>query len=350
MDEKHISTVERHELAEDEINGLKQTATMGTVTINDTEELMLVPQPSADPRDPLNMPKWRKVLFVVLLSIFSSAGLSMVSGFGGLLGFYIPGYVEKGATYADITALMTYPSMFMGVGNLISMPLALAIALATALQKVSGRSSPTVGLDSKAARHGYALLDLAAREQRCPDTDEELRRRLYIDGVGYLLRSLPESLTFEEEVALRAALPNSLAGNSIRSEQSGLQDRSHPRQTTTRKPLLHRAAATSALYTILALSVAIPCVQSVCSQAYTIDRRHKISDRLIASATAVAQSTTTQTLALAAVVWDLNDGRLRRAVGDLGVWLARDLSGGAHEGVMEAIGRLKLEGENGRSS
>jgi predicted MFS family arabinose efflux permease len=28
---------------------------------------------------------------------------------------------------ADITALMTYPSMFMGVGNLICMPLALAI-------------------------------------------------------------------------------------------------------------------------------------------------------------------------------------------------------------------------------
>ena len=28
---------------------------------------------------------------------------------------------------ADITALMTYPSMFMGVGNLICMPLALAV-------------------------------------------------------------------------------------------------------------------------------------------------------------------------------------------------------------------------------
>jgi predicted MFS family arabinose efflux permease len=28
---------------------------------------------------------------------------------------------------ADITALMTYPSMFMGVGNLVCMPLALAI-------------------------------------------------------------------------------------------------------------------------------------------------------------------------------------------------------------------------------
>jgi predicted MFS family arabinose efflux permease len=33
----------------------------------------------------------------------------------------------EGATFADITALMTYPTMFMGVGNLICMPLALAI-------------------------------------------------------------------------------------------------------------------------------------------------------------------------------------------------------------------------------
>ena len=51
----------------------------------------------------------------------------MVSGFGGLLGFYIPEYAAHGATYADITALMTYPSMFMGIGCLFGMPLALAI-------------------------------------------------------------------------------------------------------------------------------------------------------------------------------------------------------------------------------
>jgi MFS family permease len=60
-------------------------------------------------------------------STVSSVALSMVSGFGGLLSFYIPIYAAKGATYADITALMTYPSMFMGVGCLLGMPLAMAI-------------------------------------------------------------------------------------------------------------------------------------------------------------------------------------------------------------------------------
>jgi MFS family permease len=50
-----------------------------------------------------------------------------VSGLGGLLGFYIPGYVELGYGYADITHLMTYPTLFMGIGNLIGMPIALAV-------------------------------------------------------------------------------------------------------------------------------------------------------------------------------------------------------------------------------
>ncbi|KAK6441504.1 hypothetical protein LTR95_002261 [Oleoguttula sp. CCFEE 5521] len=223
-------------------------------------------------------------------------------------------------------------------------------ALATALENVSGPSTPTAGIDSKAARHGYALLDLAAREQSCSNPDDQLRRKLYIDGVGYLLRSLPEILTFEEEVALRAALPESLAEDSIRSKQSDRQCGSQLEQLTSQKPLLHRAAATGTLYTLLALSIAVPCVQSICSQAYALDRKHKVSDRLITSTTSILQLATMQTLAIAIAIWNLNDGQLRKATGDLGVWLARDLGGGAHEGVMEAIGRLKLEEEKTEGS
>lgn len=57
----------------------------------------------------------------------SCLGLSLVSGFGGLLGFYIPGYAALGYGYADITHLMTYPTLFMGIGNIIGMPIAIAV-------------------------------------------------------------------------------------------------------------------------------------------------------------------------------------------------------------------------------
>ncbi|SPO01413.1 related to transporter protein HOL1 [Cephalotrichum gorgonifer] len=102
------------------------TSVMGTVKLTEGT-IVYIPAPTADPQDPLNMGKWQKVAIVVIISIFSTLGLSLVSGFGGLLGFYIPPYAAAGKDYADITALMTYPSLFMGIGNLIGMPIAYAV-------------------------------------------------------------------------------------------------------------------------------------------------------------------------------------------------------------------------------
>jgi predicted MFS family arabinose efflux permease len=54
-------------------------------------------------------------------------GLTVASDLGGLLVFFIPTYVVEGKTYADITALITHPSLFMGLSNFVSMLIALAI-------------------------------------------------------------------------------------------------------------------------------------------------------------------------------------------------------------------------------
>ncbi|RMY72273.1 hypothetical protein D0863_04622 [Hortaea werneckii] len=125
--EKVAAVVDRCEHVDDDIFKVKKPGAMGTVTISDTKDVITVPTPSADPRDPLNLPKWRKMLFIVLLSILSSIGLALVSGFGGLLGFYIPQYEVEGVGYNGISRLMTFPTMFMGVGNRICIPLARAI-------------------------------------------------------------------------------------------------------------------------------------------------------------------------------------------------------------------------------
>ncbi|KAL5361522.1 major facilitator superfamily domain-containing protein [Aspergillus floccosus] len=100
--------------------------TMGTVKLTDGA-IVYVPTPTADPQDPLNMPIWQKGVVLVIISVFSTLGLALVSGFGGLLGFYIPEYSKVGKGYADITHLMTYPTLFMGIGNLIGMPLAIGV-------------------------------------------------------------------------------------------------------------------------------------------------------------------------------------------------------------------------------
>ncbi|KAJ6079959.1 hypothetical protein N7467_009712 [Penicillium canescens] len=59
-------------------------------TVKSTEDtIVYIPAPTTDPR-------------------VSTLGVSMVSGFGGLITFYIPEYAAAGKDYAAISALMTY--------------------------------------------------------------------------------------------------------------------------------------------------------------------------------------------------------------------------------------------------
>ncbi|KAH8880419.1 MFS transporter [Thozetella sp. PMI_491] len=104
----------------------EEIAVMGTVKLVHGT-VVYIPTPTADPRDPLNLPLFQKYVALVVISVFSTLGLTLVAGFGGLLGFYIPDYAAAGKGYADITHLMTYPTLFMGIGNLLGMPFAYAV-------------------------------------------------------------------------------------------------------------------------------------------------------------------------------------------------------------------------------
>ncbi|CAI7572239.1 hypothetical protein N7533_004266 [Penicillium manginii] len=122
---QHVEMV-HDELSESPRVDGKEIKVMGTVKLTEGS-IIYIPTPTADPQDPLNMPLWQKMVVLFVISTFSTVGMSLVSGFGGLLTFYIPEYAAVGKDYADISALMTYPTLFMGIGNLIGMPLAIAV-------------------------------------------------------------------------------------------------------------------------------------------------------------------------------------------------------------------------------
>ncbi|KAH7361588.1 major facilitator superfamily domain-containing protein [Plectosphaerella cucumerina] len=98
----------------------------GTVQLT-AGKIVYIPAPTADPRDPLNMSTWQKVLVMICLSLFSTIGLGMISGFGGLLSFYIPNYASIGKGYNEIGYMLSLPNLTMGIGNLLGMPLAIAV-------------------------------------------------------------------------------------------------------------------------------------------------------------------------------------------------------------------------------
>ncbi|PCD26671.1 hypothetical protein AU210_013093 [Fusarium oxysporum f. sp. radicis-cucumerinum] len=123
-DVNHVESVSKDSLDVIQVTKSKIEIS-GTVKLVEGKTIY-IPTPTADPQDPLNMKMWQKALVLIVISLFSTIGLALVSGFGGLLGFYIPGYAAVGKGYADITHLMTYPTLFMGIGNLIGMPLGIA--------------------------------------------------------------------------------------------------------------------------------------------------------------------------------------------------------------------------------
>ncbi|KAL8409734.1 hypothetical protein RB594_007986 [Gaeumannomyces avenae] len=89
--------------------------------------ILLIPSPSQDPRDPVNPPGWCKAAVTGILILYSVSGLTIVIALGALIVFIKPEYEKAGITESQISGLLTYPNLLLGVGNIVSMPLAAAV-------------------------------------------------------------------------------------------------------------------------------------------------------------------------------------------------------------------------------
>lgn len=195
---------------------------------------------------------------------------------------------------------------------------------------------------NKSGQHGLALLNMAMRGEPSA-TKDPLNRRLYIDGISYILRGLPEDLTPEEAMVLRNAAPAVL--NPGPQQESTLQQQ-HPSQSQqpTQPPtLLRRTISTATFYTLLLFTLLLPYLQALFTALYALDARHNFSARFLAQTTILLRLLAAQALAILAMAWGANDGALRHACRDFGVWVLRDVCGGMDEGVGRAVTRLRLE-------
>ncbi|KAF2188865.1 MFS general substrate transporter [Zopfia rhizophila CBS 207.26] len=99
----------------------------GTANLTLEKGTILIPAPTPDPRDPLNRTTLQKYIILGILTLYAVSGLCLVTALGALIVYFIPEYKKAGITDAQISGLQTYPSLFLGVGNVVSMPLAIAI-------------------------------------------------------------------------------------------------------------------------------------------------------------------------------------------------------------------------------
>ncbi|KAL5361218.1 major facilitator superfamily domain-containing protein [Aspergillus floccosus] len=93
--------------------------------VNQDGEIQQLPIPSRDPNDPLNFSFWEKVGIIVSCCWFSSMSLSVVGGLGAILETFIQMYAKEGHSVNQVVWLSTFPSLFVGIGNFLILPLAM---------------------------------------------------------------------------------------------------------------------------------------------------------------------------------------------------------------------------------
>ncbi|KAL3294958.1 MFS transporter [Colletotrichum asianum] len=99
-------------------------AVMGTVRLfSDDNDIILIPTPTTDTHDPLNLPDWRKIIIVINVSIFAAVATLIASSFGAIL----PVVSKEYPGDPGVHDLITFPALFIGVGNAIFVPISHAV-------------------------------------------------------------------------------------------------------------------------------------------------------------------------------------------------------------------------------
>ncbi|KAH7366684.1 major facilitator superfamily domain-containing protein [Pyrenochaeta sp. MPI-SDFR-AT-0127] len=111
----HIDYIDMHKKAAKPV--------VGTIKLFDEGGIVLIPTPTKDPNDPLNLPIWQKWLILVIVGLYAATGNLMVSGIAAILPAVQASYHSDPKT----NDLVTWPAFFMGVGNLIAIPVAHAV-------------------------------------------------------------------------------------------------------------------------------------------------------------------------------------------------------------------------------
>ncbi|KAK5790809.1 hypothetical protein VI817_008096 [Penicillium citrinum] len=93
--------------------------------VNASGDILRLPIPSADPNDPLNFTFLEKMGVIVSCCWFSIMSLSVVGGLGSILNVFFEMYIPQGHTTTEVVWLGTFPSLFVGVGNYLILPLGL---------------------------------------------------------------------------------------------------------------------------------------------------------------------------------------------------------------------------------
>lgn len=185
----------------------------------------------------------------------------------------------------------------------------------------------------KHVSEGRRLIECAGREAASDDEDPELARKMFIDGVGYLLKSLPD-LSADETVQLSNYLPVALrTTEGLHPAQSSLDEDSG--ECPDRSNYVYQFVAVATMYAVLLATLVLPILERFATSLYRYDRRHQISARVADSASQALSSVARRIFAA------LNEGKTGEMALGLTLYTVEGASRGFLDGYAQAVARQK---------
>lgn len=181
---------------------------------------------------------------------------------------------------------------------------------------------------------GCRLIECAGREAVSGDEDPELARKMFIDGLGYLLKALPD-LTPDETAQLSNYLPRSLKPTSEQQMNEPAPSDSEG-EGEDEVNYIYNFVTFATMYGVLFGSLMLPILERLVAAMYQCDQRYKIRSRVA--------NTTTQTLSSIAksVFASLNEGRSGQIALGLSLYAIQGASRGFLDGYERAIKRQEV--------
>jgi hypothetical protein len=153
-------------------------------------------------------------------------------------------------------------------------------------------------------------------------------------------------LSNEETLRVQAAIPLEILPSQPSINKAGIQRRpsgdSSAKQHEEYPTIVHRAVATMVLQFFLLISFLWP----YCCGAYRYERKHHISERVLAQSWMTANALSRNTLAVGRTVCRWNDGQVGNALEDVVLWLVQGVTGGLREGVKDGMQVFGMNAEN----
>lgn len=186
---------------------------------------------------------------------------------------------------------------------------------------------------------GTSLLSISA-DASIDDDNVAFTRKAYLDGLTYLLKSLPSDMDEFETRQIQSALPRNMARDRDPSTRPGAV--SENRTSGLPKSTVHRIVQALVVNMVLITHFILPYIVLVLKAVASVERRYKMSEAIIGHGMGFFNAAGRHCARVAEVVLSTNDGTAAKGVSNTFAWTVEEVTRGVSDGLGEGFFMTRL--------